>query len=46
MLTPVGNAARMSDEVKELAYRSGAGVEVALMWSEIDGRLSVVVNDR
>jgi hypothetical protein len=35
----------MSDGVKELAYRSGAGVEVALMWSETDGRLSVVVND-
>ena len=45
MLTTVGNAARMSDGVKELAYRSGAGVEVALMWSETDGRLSVVVND-
>ena len=35
----------MSDGVKELAYRSGSGVEVALFWSEGDGRLSVVVND-
>jgi hypothetical protein len=35
----------MSDGVKELAYRAGAGVEVALFWSEDDGRLSVVVND-
>ena len=35
----------MSDGVKELAYRSSGGMEVALFWSEGDGRLSVVVND-
>ena len=35
----------MSEGVKELAYRSGGGMEVALFWSEGDGRLSVVVND-
>ena len=35
----------MADGVKELAYRSSGGVEVALFWSEGDGRLSVVVND-
>ena len=35
----------MSDGVKELAYRSSGGVEVALFWSEGDDRLSVVVND-
>ena len=35
----------MSEGVKELAYRSAAGVEVALFWSEGDGKLSVVVND-
>jgi hypothetical protein len=31
--------------VKELAYRAGDGVEVALLWSPSDGRLTVLVDD-
>ena len=30
---------------KELAHRAGDGVEVALLWSPTDGRLTVVVDD-
>jgi hypothetical protein len=31
--------------IRELANRSGDGVEVALLWSPTDGRLTVVVDD-
>jgi len=31
--------------VKELARRAGDGVEVALLWSPSDGRLTVLVDD-
>jgi hypothetical protein len=31
--------------VKELAHRAGDGVEVALLWSPSDGRLTVLVDD-
>lgn len=31
--------------LKELAYRAGDGVEVSLLWSPSDGRLTVVVDD-
>ena len=31
--------------VKELARRTGDGVEVALLWSPSDGRLTVLVDD-
>ena len=31
---------------KELAERSGDGVEVRLLWSDADGRLTVVVTDK
>jgi hypothetical protein len=30
---------------KELAHRAGDGVEVSLLWSPSDGRLTVVVDD-
>ena len=30
---------------KELAHRAGDGVEVSLLWSPTDGRLTVVVDD-
>jgi hypothetical protein len=30
---------------RELAYRSGDGVEVSLVWSPLDGRLRVMVED-
>lgn len=31
--------------IRELAHRAGDGTEVALLWSEEDGRLTVVVTD-
>ena len=30
---------------EELAYRAGDGVEVSLLWSPADGRLTVTVED-
>lgn len=32
-------------ELRELAHRVGDGFEATLLWSEHDGRLTVVVND-
>jgi hypothetical protein len=32
-------------ETRELAYRANDGVEVTLLWSKLDGRLTVQVRD-
>lgn len=35
----------MATGIRELAYRANNGLEVALLWSELDNRLAVSVSD-
>jgi hypothetical protein len=35
----------LAEQVRELAYRMTDGVEVTLLWSERDGRLTVTIFD-
>ena len=34
-----------TQQVKELAHRAGDGIDVSLLWSPVDNRLAVVVDD-